>query len=47
MEAALEKEKKHIKKKFEKEKAKIQQQTQLNDEEKQKLLDELAKKEES
>jgi hypothetical protein len=41
MEAALEKEKKQIKKKFEKEKAKLLQNTEMNDIDKQKLLDEL------
>lgn len=47
MEAAIEKEKKQIRKQFEKEKSKIQQMAEINDNEKQKLLDELAKKEES
>ena len=47
MEDALEKEKKQIKKQFEKEKAKIMAQTEMNDNEKNQLLEELGKKEEA
>lgn len=47
MEDALEKEKKEIKKKFEKEKKKIMAQTEMNEGEKEKLLEQLSKKEES
>lgn len=47
MEKALEKEKRDIKKQFEKEKQKIMQQTEMNEEEKKKLMDELNKREEA
>jgi hypothetical protein len=47
MEDALEKEKKEIKKKFDKEKKKIMAQTEMNEEEKTKLLEQLSKKEEA
>ena len=43
----MEKEKKLIKKKFEADKQKIMQQTELDEEEKKKLMDDLAKKEEA
>lgn len=46
MEKEIEKEKAEIKKKFDKEKNKIMQQTEMNQEEKKKLMDELMKKEE-
>ena len=47
MEEALEKEKKEIKKKFDKEKKKIMAQTEMNAEEKSNLLEQLTKKEEA
>lgn len=46
MEAAVEKEKKEIKRQFEKEKKKIQQQAEMAEEDKKRLMDELQKKEE-
>jgi hypothetical protein len=47
MEKELEKEKKAIKKKFDAEKQKIMQQTEMDEEEKKKLMDELNTREEA